>query len=179
MAATDIFSQLRIPVSHCHFPGVGYGKSEGERGGGTKEDRGRPPLGREPRPLMHPSLGPPIDRPRHGPSSEIHNGQGRPRVAPQSCNGNSTSTSHHLSYLRFGSLLFAHHAYSFGSAVGADTGRKSWPNVLLNFSLIPNVFPVLPKLPLKLNSTGARLILQSGKGHAPRQCSLIVPASFT
>ena len=32
MAATDIFSQLRIPVSHCHFPGVGYGKSEGERG---------------------------------------------------------------------------------------------------------------------------------------------------
>ena len=30
MAATDMLP--RIPVSHCHFPGVGYGRSEGERG---------------------------------------------------------------------------------------------------------------------------------------------------
>ena len=32
-----------------------------------------------------------------------------------------------LSYMRFGSLLFAHHAYILGSAVGADTGRKIGP----------------------------------------------------
>ena len=61
--------------------------------------------------------------------------------------------------------------------MGADTGRKSWPNVLLNFSLIPNVFPVLPKLPLKPSSTGAGLVLPSGKGHAASSSSFFLASA--
>ena len=76
------------------LPGSGVREERGREGGVRRRFGEGPPLGREPRRLMHPSLGPPIDRPRHGPSSEIHNGQGRPRAAPKSCHGNSTSTSH-------------------------------------------------------------------------------------
>ena len=96
---------------------------------------------------MYPSLGPPKDRPRQGPSLKIHKGQ--------AARGGTNELQWQLN-LDFQPLLTAvrffvlhHMRLLVGSARVRGIGRKSWPNALLNFSLIPNVSPVLPKLPLE------------------------------
>ena len=74
---------------------------------------------------MYPSLGPPIDRPHHGPSLKIHKGQ--------AARGGTNELQWQLN-LDFQPLLTAVRFFVLhlmrllvGSARVRDIGRKSWP----------------------------------------------------
>ena len=108
-----------------------------------------PPPESGPVDFMHPSLGPPKDRPHQGPSLKIHEGQavrGGARELPWQLD---------LDFIPCCWCLTLHFRTPYTNAVGQygcvskDLGRTVGPMISSTFSLIPNDFPVLPKLPLK------------------------------
>ena len=82
--ATDV--PPRVPGCHCHYPPGGLqprrgpreqgkGEEERERGGGKGCEGGEARPDPVPVRFMHPTLGPPIDRPHHGPRLKMHEGR--------------------------------------------------------------------------------------------------------
>ena len=120
MAAADLLppgspSSLPLPAQWATAragPPGGCGRREGERG--VLEGGRRAPLGSVPVDFMHPSLGPPIDRPRQGPSLKIHKGraaQGGLQRVPWQLDLDFQPTCS-----RLGFCFCTPHAINFGSA---------------------------------------------------------------